>query len=240
MTLQLEGARDYVLKLREFAAAKGITMGQAMRDEGRNLMRLIIRFTPPQTKKQGDNAVRREIQRAVVPMEEQDFDNPRMKSLIRTHDYVGLTAVVKKFKATAPAANTDVIRFDGSYHQKQRDTRGRVSRGHSRYSTPDDMDQYIKERLKAVGQARGGWVPGLEGLGGKAAQWYGRHRQLGEFVDGTKSFINPFFEVTNKSRWANRGDDDRVVANAVRSRTSILARKLEDAIQSASRKSGLN
>ena len=102
------------------------------------------------------------------------------------------------------------------------------------------MRSYLRDRQKAIGQAKGGWVAGLEQFGGRVAQWISRHRKFGTVTDKTGHPLVPYWEVENRSRWSSSGDEDRIVANALRQRTSIITQKIEDALQKTSRQTNLS
>ncbi len=53
-------------------------------------------------------------------------------------------------------------------------------------------------------------------------QWVGKHAGSGSFEDRIDS--DGYIQFTNKSRWASGGDEDRIIDNAIKSRTKdILA-----------------
>jgi len=242
MKIIADGAKEFHASLMNFIKFKGITVQEGMRFEGRQLMIRIIQFTPPQKgMAQGRQAVSRDIQRAIVPISPNGFKTPRIRKLVRSKNLPALTEVFKKLDSTNRLFNTEAIQFDPGIHQRMRDRRGRVTKQVARYSSPDyqEMKQYIKDRGASVGQARGGWSKALEGMGGRSGQWYGRWKNFGVFIDGTKK-ADPFFDTTNQSRWSSGGDQDRVVDNAMKSRVGDIARSIENALAKASAKAGLD
>lgn len=242
MKISIEGDKEYAKQLLTWIKVKTLTVGQGIRSETKELLKLIIQFTPPQKgKKQGEAAVSRDIQRTIYPLVESSFDNKAIRSLIRRKDYAGLTKLLKNFSSASPAYNTQALPLDPSVHQRGRNRRGVVTQHHPSMSTPDvaDVRSYIRDRYRAVGQARGGFAAGVEKMGGSTAQWISRHKHMGTCVDNSNHVLFPHVIVTNKSRWSSSGDEDRIVANAVNSRTSIIRNKIEDALQKASKKTGL-
>jgi hypothetical protein len=242
MNLQVDvDHQAYGEALAEFIRYHGATLPKALRSEGRQLALRLVKFTPPKTLSQGRKAVARDIQRAVQPLKPAQFDSKRIRQLIRKKDREALEAVFGNFPNTSSLHGVKVI--DPNFpedHRKARDRRGRV-RKFQRVVTPDaaKVRDYIKTVQERVGRGRAGWAVALLALGGNTQGWIVRHAKpdTGEIQD--RSDVRGFIQMDNRSEWAEAGDEDRIVANAIRSRTRNVREALAKAQAEAIRKAGL-
>lgn len=209
-----------------------------LRKQSRLLGQRLIQFTPPNTRAQGRAAVQRDIHRAVRPLRRQDFKSKKLQKLLRERSYSGLQIVFDKLK-TGDLRGAQVKPFSPDLHQRARDRRGRVTRWR-KVVTPDveDVKAYIERVQANVGEAKGGWANLVTRLGGSVAQWIEVHSDAGQFEDKAGDLVNAYIRIDNNSEWAGAGDEDRVVANAIRSRTRDMALALQIAQQKALRKGG--
>lgn len=210
-----------------------------LRGEMRSLLRLVMRFTPPARKKQGEDALERDINNAVRPLRLKDFRGSHswarnMRRAIRDQDME--VAQILMRRSSPKHSGLTVVPFSPELHLNARGIRNRV-RKPTGFATLDeqDFDAYVDEMLPRVGNAKGGWAKGLLALGGTVADWVRRHEYAGEFEDRLES-SNPSITVANKSSWGkgersgrSNGNADRVVRNALRSRGETLAKKLAKA-----------
>jgi hypothetical protein len=229
---------QYTEALGEFIRFHAVGIAQALRYQGRLLVQEIIKKTPPDTRAQGRHAVERDIKRAIRPLRPQDFESKEIRALIRKRDYHGLEAVFRKFPESSDLRNVSVVPFDPKLHAEVRDRRGRVQR-FKRTATPDynRVAEYIDRMKGHVGQAKGGWAASLIGLGGRPAAWIAQHAGAGAFEDHADNPILEYVQMTNRSEWAGGGDEDRVIANSLRSRSvamlNALAKEQERALEHA-------
>lgn len=119
-------------------------------------------------------------------------------------------------------------------HEQHRTKRGRVTQAGSKdrivgrwrwlevlITSKRATDAFIKGKKKAVGQAKGGWAAGLTTLGGRVPNWIGRHLKAGACtVSDTDNGIE--IVITNRSRWASSGDDDRIIEKSLARRTENM------------------
>ena len=77
-------------------------------------------------------------------------------------------------------------------------------------------------------------------LGGKPPAWVVRHagRDTGKIED--RSGMQGYIRMENRSEWAEAGDEDRIVANAIRSRSRSIRESILKAQQRAAEKARLN
>jgi hypothetical protein len=229
----------------EFIKFYGVSIAKALRYQGRLLAQEVIKKTPPNTRAQGRHAVERDIKHAVRPLRPQDFRSKKIQTLIRKRDYSGLAAVFSRFPTNSDLRGVAVVPFDPKLHAEARDNRGRVKK-FQRKATPDyeQVAEYIKHMQQHVGQAKGGWAASLIDLGGRPAAWIAEHADAGQFEDHSNDLLKRYIQMTNASEWAGGGDEDRVIANSLRSRSlailTSLAKAQDDALRGFNRKPKFN
>jgi hypothetical protein len=234
--------KDYAEAIGEFIRERGTTLPKALRFEGRQLALRLVRLTPPRTLSQGRKAVARDIQRAVRPLRPADFTSKRIRKLIRKRDYSGLEAVFARFPQGSDLRGVSVVEPNfPQMHEEARASRGRVHK-FQRKVTPaaDKVREYIRTVQSRVGRGRAGWGVSLIALGGKPQAWVVRHanRNTGVFED--RADVAGYIRMENRSEWAEAGDDDRIVANAIRSRTRNIREAIVKAQAEAAKKARLN
>jgi hypothetical protein len=220
--MQLEtNVPEFTHALSEFIRFYAVSIPKALRYQGRLLAQEFIRKTPSRTRSQGRHAVGRDIQRAVRPLRPQDFSSREIRTLIRKRDYAALTAVFSHFPNDLRGAS--VVPFSAKLHTQARDRRGRVQR-FQRKATPDAdlVNRYIAQVRGKVGEAKGGWAASLIGLEGRPAAWIAQHAGSGTFDDHAHDLVGPYIRMTNQSEWAGGGDEDRVIADSLRSRSMAI------------------
>lgn len=233
--------RNYAEALAELIRQQGTLLPKALRGEGRQLAARVTRYTPPGTRGQGRKAVARDIQRALRPLRAADFESPRIRQLIRGRDYAGLEAVFGNFPDASELQGVKVVEAKlPEMHQEARRSRGRVLKFQRRVTPDADAVRgYIKATQEHVGRGRSGWAVALVALGGKAPAWVLRHAKpdTGEFEDRVER--GGYLRMENTSEWAEAGDEDRVVENAIRSRSRSIREAIARAQAEAIRKARL-
>lgn len=195
------------------------------------------RATPPGTRKQGELAMARDIRRAVFPLKADGYYDVKIKKRIQkavtagdvkalqTMVNVGLFGDANKNMKVLPAGNE----YTG--HQNSRASRGRVPKSSRKYATVGDsyLKKYIAESRKAVGNGKGGWAESLITLGGTAPQWITNHRRAGTFIDNLKPGRQDLsFTMINRSKWAEGGDEDRIVETVMKDRAEAIKLDIEN------------
>jgi hypothetical protein len=224
--------------LASFIKYERVTIPQGLRYQGRLLGQRLIDFTPPKNRSQGRAAVLRDTVRATHPLKPSFFTSAKIRNLVRKRDYAALEAVFSKFHSGI-LAGALVFPFAPDLHQKQRDQRGRVRRD-ARQATPDasEVREYVARIRENVGEGKGGWAASVIALGGHPAQWIAEHKSAGAIEDHAAS-LNSYIRMVNHSRWASGGDEDRIVPNAIRSRTRDIQTYLAKAQSEAKQKAKL-
>lgn len=135
------------------------------------------------------------------------------------------------------ASNEDLAK----HHNANRTKRGRVTTAGARtrnvgrwrwldviVTKEQRVKSYIREKLKMVGQAKGGWAAGFMKLGGRMSMrgWIGRHSDAGECRAQFGKY-QASIEIINRSRWATSGDPDRIIAASLAGRDRALKANIE-------------
>lgn len=215
-------------------------VADVLKVEMRSLLKLVMTFTPPKTKKQGEDALYRDIRRSVIPMRPRDYPGTHpfhvaMRKAIRDKDVDAaqflITHTAEKRK------DMKVVPFTQTIHRDARTTRFRV-RKWTGLMTLDfrEWDEYWRKMKPRVGNAKGGWALGYIALGGTVAGWINRHLYAGGFIDRLKSGAEQYIQSDNASTWAkgersgrSQSNTGRVLTNALRSRAGVLANKIAKA-----------
>lgn len=203
---------------------------EILRTEMRGLVRLMMRFTPPNRRTQGEKAMKRDIANAVLPLRPRDFKgedkwSKAMRENLRANQTEAVRALLGRSRTRLK--NAELVSFDPSLHTSVQNRRGNVRRWSGK-ATIDvgAWDAYVAQMLPRVGNARGGWATALRAMGGTVAAYVGRHSYAGTFRDALSVPVLAYIQTTNRSSWAKAGLADRIVADAFRSRTQTLGAKI--------------
>jgi hypothetical protein len=218
--------------VRQYVRETGLALPIVLRKQARLLFTRIVQRVYPKTRAEGRRAVARDVMRAVEPMNPATWKNPRIRRLIRDRDYEGLQTAMEAMK---PGYRAKVVAFDPRLHQEARDSRGRVRP--TGLVTPDTeaVRAYVKEQQDHVGRAKGGFAPAMIAAGGRPPEWVARWARVGRVRDELGSPLDPTMEAENRSEWAQHGDDDRIVAEAIRGRTQDMLVDLRKTLERAAR-----
>lgn len=215
--------------VRRYVKELGVQLPKAMRTQARLLFARIIQRTYPKTRAQGRKAVARDIGRAVRLLSPSDFESPSIQRLIRKRDYAGLQAVFER-----SGTHLRVVPFHPALHQDARDRRGRVRKETGIVSLDrEEVRAYIRRQQDHVGRAKGGWADAIQAAGGNPAQWIARWATVGRVEDRLTDPVVSFIRAVNLSEWAQSGDEDRIVADALRSRSRDMLVDIANRIERA-------
>lgn len=246
-------ADEFAAAFREFVQVQNRELKAAMRFQGRLLAQLLVKLTPPtQGRAQGRAAVARDYRRLFTPIVTTATDQEgrwgtnfkseavrkAMRRAVRAQDSAAAFAILKAIGfAVRPE---QVVTFRPEMHEKERNRRGVVPQRRREelfVINPGAMKAALRKSQSHVGQAKGGWAASVLELGGSVAGWIKIHARSGLFRDQLNDLFNASLLMENASQWATAGDDDRIVANAMKSRAdqirSSLAAKQFDALRRA-------
>jgi hypothetical protein len=237
--------RDALIR---YIATFRVSVREAIRFEAAQLGQRVISFTPPRNQAQGRNRVMKDIHKIMLGLSDADFakanpdhtDKAKFDNIVRLFPARdGSILGVDKDLYRPGATMEDLYEF----HQSKRLKNGRVSdaaqqtvdvgrwRFLEKLIVPKNLlDEYISRAMDRVGRARGGWAAGTLKLGGKVAKWIAAHANKGTYINELDN-RNPSFEFINRSEWASAGDQDRIMENAVTSRTKDINAHIKRAIR---------
>lgn len=201
--------------------------------------------TPPDTKGQGNRAVKRDVETAVRPLtpaaigrlfEKSEKTRDHAKKLLRDGDVTGLRAM---FRGTYPGLRLVTGDQIADIHRRKRDRSGRVRERRAKDMTIDRaaLTARVTFAQGGVGEARGGWSSILLRGNGKrktVPQWVARHVDQGTHEDRSNDLASPSVTLTNRSSWSYyRDETGRVMRNALRGREASLRTKISREIERA-------
>jgi hypothetical protein len=241
---ELTGEKEFARALQAYSAQLRISMPQALRTQMRLLLsRELIPFTPPNSKGQGERAVKRDIGRAVRVLKAANFKSPGIRKLIRDRDYGRLTVLFHRLGAgITDLGAAQFGPFVRSMHESQRDRYGRVREKRNVPFATVDAEQvadYIRNKQRMVGMAKGGWSRALTALGGTTPAWISRHSWVGTWEDRMNRLGGGFLRATNASPWGRSSREERTINNAMRSRAVKIQRDLQRRADDEVRRAGL-
>ena len=203
----------FEVRVRDFQAAMfriqnelGISAPKVFSDQMRLLVKELQRVTWPRTKKQGENAVERDILHAVRPLDAQAFagiSNPKLRARLtgvaRSKDKEALLTILRNTHGHMRDAK--IVDFSPSLHTSARNSRGRVPKPLGRYTFDGaEVKAYVAKVKAAVGWAKGGWNAGAFRLGTLMAPWVRRHATKGGTASGNPADkIEPNIVMTNRA-----------------------------------------
>lgn len=211
--------------------------GSLVKDEMRLFLKQAIKFTPPKTKAQGENAINRDLRNIFTPVEDgaaqqiaREFGTDNVRHWL-TSPTDGKPYEVQWSKLDVQGSGME------PYHESQRDSRGRTrpQRGHrkegntwiARYVVSDSAMEAYRNKIKArVGQLKSGLATAYVALGGKVGGWVTRHlsKNLGSIVDNLDAPSHP--NVTAITRAAGAASYARIYSEALRARKESMAKRI--------------
>ncbi len=228
VTVQIPELADFQTAVLRYIREIGQDSKAVMRRQGRLLLREAMHLTPPRTRGEGRKLVKAEVLRSVRPLKASEFEDRRLRKLVRARDHVRLQAALDEL-TEGPLAGKRVVPFGPSLHQEARNARGRVPAKHEPVLTLDHeaVSAYIRGAQDRVGRAKRGWAAGVLALGGSVPGWISGGPRTGDFVDRLDNPILAYLRADNESEWSRRGDDDRVLARAMSGRAKAILGDIE-------------
>ena len=224
--------------LTELARTSQFGLGSIIKEEGRYLTQLFIKFTPPKSKKQGVNAVRKDIGKMTAVL---DYNSLKAKAapgslyesmarMVRRRETEKLNNLLRN-----PAISywggrrvlADVTQV-AEVHLRARNKYGRIPKDQNVAAYKADIRRYRKAIEDRVGWTVAGWIPAaratrarykkfaepLADKSGSVAFWFGRANQKSPFI----SAFNRNVKIPNYQR---------MIDGAFRSRISTTEKKIK-------------
>lgn len=203
-------------------------------DEGRRFVQQVIRLTPPRNKKQGEDAIRRDLMKIFTPVTDELLNTVGSQHGLSAVD-VWITA------ADGRRINLDWKKIDptgsgmAGFHHKNQNARGRTSDlkkdAGDKWFAPyvvsfEDFATYRDRILARVGRRKAAWAKSFIGLGGSVATWIRRHvgESKGQFI-WQKDPHKPSITMVNFSRGIR--DDEHFIRGTLRVRTEAIQRRIK-------------
>jgi hypothetical protein len=210
----------------------GKSIADVLREEMKGLAVLLLKLTPSRSRPQGEKALKRDIARSVRPLRPRSIKGSshwavEFRRNLREHNDAAVAALMR---VSTTFRDAQLVPFTEDLHASAKQGRGTVAKWTGKVTMDvEAFDAYVEKMLPRVGNARGGWVAAVRNFGGNIAAWVSRHSYAGSFRDNLGNPLLGFIEATNASSWAKAGLSDRIVANALRTRTGVIERKIERA-----------
>jgi len=204
---------------------RGADAANVVKDQGKLLIKQVMKFTPPKNQPQGKAAVTRDINRAVEVLKPLTFTHPVFqKYAIEAYQSRDPSKLLEVWKRMKTFVGWRFESFDAvKLHKSQRDRRGRIQR-EKKVFTLDAVAHgaYLKKIIARVGLMKASWAPAFAALGGKVQPWVKKHqRQHGWVIpqlDGTKP------TVTINSHARGIGDFRGQFQSALRARAQAMVK----------------
>jgi hypothetical protein len=217
-------SRKWNQQVAALASALGKDGPVILRDETRLFIKQAARFTPPKNRKQGQDAVQRDVKRAAQPLEREFFTADWIRALV--DKYQGQWDKIEAALKKTAFGKWRFEKFSKRLHTGARDSRGRVNRSQRTFAFPtQEILAYVKRVKAHVGLLKSGWWPAYRQLGGKMPSWITRHtRAPGRIVDLS---ANPnIATITVENHGRGIGQTRHFVQGALNSRAVSIARRI--------------
>lgn len=168
---------QYRAAINSFVYQLGADGTKLLKEEMRLLLRDIMRFTPPKTRKQGEDAISGDLYRAAFPLRPEKIKWKRMKELVLSRDINAIRELWMKQRKGFFAYRRLLLSVAEikENHKRHRTRYGRVSSDKNRMAFADHWDTYTKTVQSFVGFARAGWSAAANAVGLKLPKWVSRH-----------------------------------------------------------------
>lgn len=184
------------------------------------LVQDIVKTTPPKSRKQGVDAVFRDVGKV--------FQGIGSQASLSTLQYMARS---DSWPANYPVINPFDKARVRSIHQARRDKRGRVrARGtfnfdgmefdRKTFVLKDKIEAYKKQTAKAVGTLKAGWKASVNFVGAKIPYWVTKtQRSSGSVVGSLDGNGNGKITFTNGTPWANNNRMQSIISFALAKRS---------------------
>jgi len=192
--------------LTELAKESNFGLGTIIKEEGKYLTQLFIRFTPPKSKKEGVNAVRKDIGKMTAVL---DYNSLKAKAapgslyesmakLVRRRETQKLNDLLRNPKISYWGGRrvlSDITQV-AEVHLRSRNKYGRITKDENVAAYKTDVRRYRKAIEDRVGWTVAGWIPAakvtrarykkfaepLAEKSGDVAFWFGRASEQAPFL----------------------------------------------------------
>jgi hypothetical protein len=192
--------------LTQLAKESNFGLGTIIKEEGKYLTQLFIRFTPPKSKKEGVNAVRKDIGKMTAVL---DYNSLKAKAapgslyesmakLVRRRETQKLNDLLRNPKISYWGGRrvlSDITQV-AEVHLRSRNKYGRITKDQNVAAYKTDARRYRKAIEDRVGWTVAGWIPAAKATrarykkfaeplaekAGDVAFWFGRANERSPFL----------------------------------------------------------
>lgn len=224
--------------LTQLARTSNFGLGSIIKEEGRYLTQLFIKFTPPKSKSQGVGAVRKDIGKMAAVLDYSALQAKAkpgslyesMARMVRRRQTEALNNLFRNPKISYWGGRRvlgDVTQI-AEVHLRSRNAYGRIPKDIALAGYKTDLRRYRKAIEDRVGYAAAGWIPSARATGAsfkKFTEKIGQNAGAATFWFGRASERPPFLLAINRSVKIP-GYQTKIDA-AFKSRTSTTVKKIE-------------
>lgn len=243
LKVDTSGLNRRIAELRTALVGAGKTADaqNVIRDEARNLLKLLIKWTPPKTRKQGADRVEKDVKRsAAYPLDDGFELFNRGQNAERIKGYLRSESGRQKFKDMISKIggfkSWTLEKFDRRTHLNARNRFGRVSK-RNRVFIYNNADRKRRIALvsRRVGMMKAAWAKSFVHFGGKVPSWISRHlysgaigsyNVRGNFRDALSNTSKPFVEFSNSANGIAEKDAAKRLPGAVLVRERAIRRRI--------------
>ena len=224
--------RKLEFALARLSDAAKIGLGPIIKEEARFLVRIITKFTPPKSKKQGENAVQSDMSKLAKTLDENQLDSraskggfyASMAKYTRARDTEKLRMLfqnpgLRYYVGRRMLGSVDEIRLA---HLQQRNKRGRIPKDANNVAYLSDMKKFAKEIRGRVGWTLSGWIPAAKATGAPFKKFSDRFGDKAGTVTSNFVGTRPFIVAVNRNVKIPNYQRTIDAAVASRTRTTLL------------------
>jgi hypothetical protein len=235
--IQIEArTRELEAALARLASAARVEYGQVIKQEAKYLLQTLLKFTPPQSRPQGNAAVARDMNMLTTPFAHRYFQERETQGgfyrsiarYVRTRQSGKLQALfnnpnLKGFYGLQLLTTKQEIE---KVHKQRRTRYGRVHSGNNQYASyMADAKAVRKEIQSRVGWTLSGWIPAAKATGARYLKFSDRFGAKSGTQSSNFNTPNPFIIGRNYNVKIPNYQND--VTQALQSRTGTTIKKLE-------------
>jgi len=215
MNIQVDTTR-FSQAIQRYAANFNVDIRLVIKDQAKLLLKRMMDFTPPSTRKQGADAITDDLNKLFV---EPDYlarkftsRDAGLQKRVRKYFREGNeTALQEIIKDTGILARLEAKEFNKE--DIKRNERGRVITNGTKImlKSKEPMIAYRKKLQEQVGKLKGSLGAAYAKLGGKPAAWITKHNTQEIFVDDIKNLNSPSITVGSAVAYAGTVDKNNSI-----------------------------
>lgn len=229
--------RELEEALANLAKAAKVDHGLVIKEEAKYIVQTIMKFTPPNSRPQGINAIRRDINRVAEPLNYETFESKaskggfyksmakyvRARNVSKIQDLLNNPKFTHYYGRKLLANGSEIM----AEHHRLRNNRGNVAiQRNKALALGRDLSRYRKDVEGAVGWHISGWIPTAKATGARYKTMFDRFKvtRSGSVLLNFKT-ENPFIIATAYN--TKIPNYQRIINGAVNSRIATTIKKLE-------------